>query len=69
MPTSKQKIGRWNPGSMPRKELHINKCNRQRKEGRKNKEGSKRKGRGREGATKGAGEGEYVHLPAETVKK
>lgn len=54
---------------MPRKELHINKCNRQRKEGRKNKEGSKRKGRGREGATKGAGEGEYVHLPAETVKK
>lgn len=65
MPTSEQKIGRQyiinkpqaKSGFMPRKELHINKCNRQRKEGRK----KQKEGRGRER--------ENVHLPLETVRK
>ena len=53
MPTSKQKIGRQyfinkpqaNPGSLCRKELHINKYNRQRKEWNKKKKEGRKKGR------------------------
>ena len=53
MPTSKQKIGRQyfinkpqaNPGSLCRKELHINKCNRQRKEWNKKKKRRKEEGK------------------------